>query len=98
MNLIARVRAMDRRLRVMLIATALLIVPQIGQFIAIRDINTSGHESTVAVLFMFATIFFVPTSLILTVAIIATIRRSWRSHERLALLGAINLLLVLSVT
>jgi uncharacterized membrane protein YozB (DUF420 family) len=89
---------MDGRLRVMVLATALLVVPQIGQFAAIRDINLNGHESNLTLLFMVAAIFLVPTSLILTIAIAATVRKSWREHQNLLILGAVNLVLCLSIT
>jgi hypothetical protein len=96
-NLYARIRAMDKRLRVMLIATALLIIPQIGQFLTIRDLNTSGQESGLALFFMFAGIIVIPTSAILTGAILAVIRKQWRRHERLVILGVINSLIILNL-
>jgi hypothetical protein len=95
MTFIENIRHMDKKLRVMLIATALLIVPQIGQFAAIRDLNFLGHESAIAVLFMMAGIFFVPTSVILTVAILATLKRGERKD--LLLLGLINVVISISL-
>src|SRR4051812_22153624 len=89
LTLVQRVRAMDKRLRVMLIATALLFIPQIGQFLAIRDINTAGHISGLALVFMFAGIFIIPTSAILTGAIMYVHRKDWRKHERIMILGVI---------
>jgi hypothetical protein len=98
MSLLENLRTMDRRLRLMLGATVLLLVPQIGQFIAIRDINFTGHESNLAVLFMVIGIFIVPTSLILTAAILFIVRKNWRSQQRLCILGLVNLLLIGSIT
>ena len=97
MTLIEHIRTMDGRLRVMLIATALLVVPQIGQFAAIRDININGHESNLTLLFMVAAVFLVPTSLILTSVIAATAGKSWREHKNLLILGSVNLIISLSI-
>lgn len=98
MTVLETLRTMDRRLRVMLIATALLLIPQIGEFVSIRDINTNGKQSALALLFMFAGVFIVPTSLILTAAILFTVKKSWREHQRLFILGIINILIIISVT
>jgi hypothetical protein len=89
---------MDKRLRLMLVATTLLLITQIGQFVAIRDLNTSGHESPLAVLFSLVGIFFVPTSFILTGVIAYSVMNSWRSHQRLLILALVNLLIIASVT
>jgi hypothetical protein len=97
MSLIANIRTMDKRLRVMLIATALLLVPGIGQFVTIRDLNTAGHPSALALLFAVFGIFAIPTSLILSGVIVYTVRHSWREHERLVILGVLNLLLILNL-
>jgi hypothetical protein len=98
MAILENLRTMDKRLRLMLTATALLLVPQIGQFIAIRDLNFTGRESPLAVLFMVIGIFIVPTSFILTLAILFIVRKVWRSHERLCLLGVLNIVLISSIT
>jgi hypothetical protein len=97
MSLNETFRALNKRLRTMLLATALLIVPGIGQFMAIRDLNTIGHDSDLAVLFMVVAIFAVPTSLILSSAIIATVRREWRQHQRLVILGILNIIISLNL-
>ena len=97
MTLVNNIRTMDRRLRIMLVATALLVVPQIGQFSSIRDINFHGHDSNLTLLFMFLTVFLVPTSLILTGVLLATIRHTWREHQNLLILGAVNLLICASL-
>lgn len=97
MPLFDQVRSMNKRLRVMLIATALLVVPQIGQFLAIRDINFLGHESNLALLFTFAALAVIPTSVILTVAILYTVRSTWREHQNLAILGLLNLVISISL-
>ncbi len=91
------IRTMDKRLRTMLIATGLLLIPQIGQFVAIADLNATGREGNLALFFMFAGIFIVPTSLILSGAIIYTIRHEWRQHRLLVLLGGLNKLISLSL-
>jgi hypothetical protein len=97
MVLIDSVRRMNKRLRVMLIATALLIVPQIGQFAAIRDLNLTGHESNLAILFQMASVFFLPTSIILSGAILATIRKNWREHQNLVILGLVNIVISINL-
>jgi hypothetical protein len=98
MTILDRFRTMDRRLRVMLIATALLIVPQIGQFVTIRDLNTAGRESGLAILLSFTALFIVPTSLILSGTVTAVVRRHWRSYQNLLILAAVNVLIALNLT
>jgi hypothetical protein len=93
----ARERLAARQLRVMLLATGLLLVPQVGQFVAVRDYNTVGHMGAAALLFAMAGVFIVPTSLILTVAIIWAVYHWWRSHERLIVLGVLNLIIILNL-
>ncbi|MDF2461475.1 MAG: hypothetical protein K0S68_878 [Candidatus Saccharibacteria bacterium] len=97
-TLTEHVRTMDKRLRMMLIATALLLVPGIGQFVALRDLAVDQELSVLAFFFIFSAIFIVPTSLILTAVILYLIRKDWRRHEKLAILGVLNLLLILNVT
>jgi hypothetical protein len=93
-----RARLKSRQLRIMLLATALLLIPGIGQFVAIHDINTSGRLSDLAILFKIAGIFIIPTSIILSVAIIMAVRHWWRSHEAIITLGVINILIALNLT
>jgi hypothetical protein len=88
-----RFRTMDKRLRLMLLSTALLAVVGIGQFMGLHDLGTGGKVSDVTFLFMVAGVFFVPTAIILTSVILYTIRGHLREHEKLALLGGLNLLL-----
>lgn len=97
MSFIAAVRTMDKRLRLMLLSTALLLVPGIGQLVHIRDLNTAGRASDLALVFAFAGIFIVPTALILSGVVIATIRKSWRNHQRLVILGALNIFISLNL-
>lgn len=97
MNLITRVRTMDKQLRMMLIATFLLLLPQIGQFIAIADVTKSGRPGALAIFFEFAAIFIVPTSLILTAAIVYGLRRQWRSHIGIMLLGLLNFIIAANI-
>jgi predicted permease len=91
------IRTMDKRLRLMLLATVLLIVPTIGQFITIRDLNTAGQASPLALLFSMLAVFIIPTSAILTGVILYLIRANWRHHERLAILGVLNLIIMLNL-
>jgi hypothetical protein len=91
------IRTMDKRLRTMLLATVLLLVPGIGQFVALHDLATAGKLSGLAVLFEIVTIFFVPTSLILTGAIIMVVRKNYRHNEKLIILGGLNILLAINL-
>ena len=97
MSLLERLRTMDKPLRVTLIGTALLIVPVIGQLVAMADLRRTGHEGDLALFFMFAAIFIVPTSLILSCVILLTSRREWRKHSLLTILGGANLLIALEI-
>jgi hypothetical protein len=86
-----------RQLRFMLISTGLLLLCSAGQFIAIHDLNTAGKLSGLALVFKFASIFLVPTAVILTGAIMLVLRRTWREHERIMILGLLNLLIALNL-
>ena len=97
MNIISRVRTMDKKLRVMLIASALLLLPVIGLFMSWADVARDGRYSDLAIFFRFTAIFIVPTSLILSVAILSGLRHNWREHLALAVLGALNVLVALGV-
>lgn len=97
MNLPARIRTMDKRLRVLAIATAILTIPLLGQILSIANINASGHEGDLAVFFIFLGIFTVPTSLILTSAVFSGIRHHWRTHALMSALSAINTLVALNL-
>lgn len=97
-GLAERVRVMDKRLRMMLVATALLLVPGIGQFVALRDLAVDQELSLLAFFFIFSAIFIVPTALILTAAILYVIRKDWRRQEKLVIMGILNLILVLNLT
>lgn len=97
MNIINLVRTMDKTLRVMLIASALLLLPVIGQFMSWADMARDGRYSDLAIFFRFTAIFIVPTSLILSVAILSGIRTNWREHLALTILGVLNMLVALSV-
>jgi hypothetical protein len=88
---------MDKRLRVVLIATGILIIPQIGLFMAVRDLNTSGHTSPLAFLFLIIGVFTVPTSVILSGAIVASVWRKWREHQPIVMLGVVNTLIALNI-
>jgi len=97
MSLTETFRTMEKRLRLMLLSTALLLVPQIGQFITVRDLNTAGRPSDLAVLFQVVGLFLIPTSLIFTGVIMYTNRAKWREHERLMILGVLNLIIILNL-
>lgn len=88
---------MDKRLRATLIATALLIAPGIGQFVALHDLATSGQLSAVAFLFELTSIFFIPTSLIVSAAVFMVARKNWRQNEKLIILCGINVLIALNL-
>ena len=81
----------------MIAATVLLLVPQLGQFLAVHDINTAGHVSDLTLLFQLTSLFFIPTSLILTGAIVWAVRRWWRNHEPLMILAGINTLIAINL-
>ncbi|HEY2003770.1 MAG TPA: hypothetical protein VGH44_01485 [Candidatus Saccharimonadia bacterium] len=93
----ASIRRGTRQLRLMLAATGLLVVPQVGQFLAVRDLNISGRVSDLTFLFQYAALFFIPTSLIVTAAIAWAVRRRWRHHERLLTLAGINTLIAVNL-
>lgn len=93
----ARTRLATRQLRMMLAATGLLLVPQLGQFLAVHDINTAGHVSDLTLLFQLTSLFFIPTSLILTGAIAWAVRHWWRNHEPLIILAGINTLIAVNL-
>jgi hypothetical protein len=97
MNVVTTLRTMDKRLRLALICTALLLIPQVGQFVGIADLNHSGKLGNLALFFAFATIFIVPTVAILSGAIMYSHRADWREHKPIMLLGGLNLLLCLSL-
>jgi len=88
---------MDKRLRVMVIATALLFVPQVGQFVAIRSLNVSHHQSAIALLLAMTGIFIVPTSLILTASVAYSYRATWREHRPIMLLALFNVIIAISL-
>ena len=93
----ARSRLSTRQLRMMIAATVLLLVPQLGQFLAVHDINTAGHVSDLTLLFQLTSLFFIPTSLILTGAIVWAVRHWWRNHEPLMILAGINTLIAINL-
>ena len=72
---------MDKRLRLLILATALALAPQ------------AGYGGPFATLFAIMAVFFIPTSVTLTAAILYTIRTSWREHPGFILLSVLNLVL-----
>ena len=97
MNPIARVRTMDKRLRVVAISTALLVLPEIGHYISLGDIQRTGRLGDLALFFMFAAIFIVPTSLILTAAVLVSVRRKLRRHSAITMLSVLNVVLAADI-
>lgn len=75
---------MDKRLRLLILATALALAPQ------------AGYNTPFAALFGVLAIFFVPTSLVLTGAIVYLIRANWRDHPGFLLLAILNFILAAS--
>lgn len=88
---------MDKRLRAQLLASCLLLVPQIGQFMAIRDLNLTHRESGLSILLAMAGIFIIPTSAILSGAVNYSYHKVWRQHQAVILLGIVNLAIALSL-
>ena len=97
MGIISQFRSMDKRLRVLIIATGLPFLPQIGQFISLAALAKGDAPSDLAVFFQFAAIFIVPTSLILTAAVLYSHRQTWREQRPEMLLGAMNALLAINI-
>ena len=77
--------------RAMLTASALAMVSLVGQFLAARDLKASGHATSIALVLEMAGIFFVPTSVIISGAIVWSFRRTWRQHLLFYLLASLNL-------
>lgn len=98
MNPIQFVRNMDRRLRVVSLCTALLLLPEVGHALALGDIARTGHRGDLAFFFAFTAIFIVPTSLILSAAAYMAVRQSARDHRVLVVLCVINLSLAADLT
>lgn len=97
MTLAERVHAMDKYLKAGLISLALLLPPQIGQFMAIRDLNTLGRIDNLALFFEFTALAAIPTSLILTGAVLWVLRKTWREHEKTYILGILNIIISLNL-
>ncbi len=97
MPFIERVRTMNKRLRLMLLATALLFVPQVGQFVSIRSLNVSHQQSAIGLLLALVGIFIIPTSLILSLAILYSYRATLKTQQPIVLLGVLNILIALSL-
>jgi hypothetical protein len=89
---------MDKRLRLVLLGTFLLLLLQAGQLLIIAERNLGNSTSNGAFTFAFVCLFFIPTSLILTGAVMWLLRGSRQEHKPLYLLGLINILLALQLS
>lgn len=91
------IRRMDKRLRATLLATVLLLVPQIGQFVTIRALNVAHRGSSIGLLLEMVGVFLIPTSFIVTSAVVWSYRGQLRKHQPILLLAALNFLLIVSM-
>jgi hypothetical protein len=80
----------------MFTASALAAVTLVGQLLAAHDLAGKGRVSTVAFLIEMAGIFFIPTSVILSAAIVWAVHKSWRRHLPFLVLAAINFAIALN--
>ena len=80
----------------MLTATGLAGVSFIGTLLAAHDLSSNGKVSTVAFLLEMAGIFFIPTSVLLSAAIVWAFHKSWRTHWPFLLLSAFNFAIALA--
>ena len=88
MNPITAVRALHKRTRIMLISTALLVIPVLGQILT----QSGSRDPALAFFFVFAGIFIVPTSVILSTAVGWSLRREWQAHKTVMVLCAISII------
>ena len=98
MKLISRLGTMDRRLRLVLLGTFLLMLLQVGQLIIIAERNLGNATNIASFTFAFVCLFFIPTSLILTGSVMWLLRSVRQDHKPLFLLGAINILLAVQLS
>lgn len=77
----------------MLIATSLFAILQGGQFMLIAQRNLGGAAGSSGFLYVLTSLFFIPTGLILTGAVLWIARHTLASQRPLLLLGVINILL-----
>ena len=89
---------MDKRLRLVLLGTFLLVMLQFGQLFIIAERNLGTTTSISSFTFAFVCLFFVPTSLILTGTVMWLLRHAGQHHRPLFLLGAVNLLLAVQLS
>ncbi len=95
--MITKLRTMDKRLRLALIGTVLLIVLQAGEFLIIAERNQGSDTAMISFTFSFVSLFFIPTSLILTGAVLYLVRHQRNESKPLFLLGLINVLLAVQL-
>lgn len=98
MKLTSRLWAMDKRLRLVFLGTFLLMMLQAGQLFIIAERNLGNATSISSFTFAFVCLFFIPTSLILTGAVMWTLRSERQEHKPLFLLGVINGLLAVQLS
>jgi len=88
---------MDKRLRLVLLGTFLLVMLQAGQLFIIAERNLGNATSTFSFTFAFVCLFFIPTSLILTGAVMWLLRGVRQEHKPLFMLGIINIALAVQL-
>jgi len=89
---------MDKRLRLVLLGTFLLALLQGGELFIIAERNFGTATSNAAFTFAFVCLFFIPTSLILTGAVMWVQRSARQEHKLLYLLGIVNILLAVQLS
>ena len=87
----------DKRLRLVLIATALLLLLQGAQILIVAQRNLGDSTTNQGFTFAFACLFLIPTSLILTGTVLWLLRRERSDFKPLFLLGAVNVLLAVQL-
>jgi len=89
---------MDKRLRLVLLGTFLLVMLQAGQLLIVAERNLGNAETISSFTFAFVCLFFIPTSLILTGTVMWLLRGVRQEHKPLFLLGVINILLAVQLS
>ncbi len=93
MKFVALLRTLEPRLRIMLIATTLFAILQGGQFMLIAQRNLGGAAGSSGFLYVLTSLFFIPSGIILTGAVLWLVRHNSATQRPLLLLGLINILL-----
>ena len=90
-------RTMDKRLRLALLGTLLLVLLQAGEFLIVAERNHGTDTAMLAFTFSFVSLFFIPTSLILTGVVLYLVRHQHQEQKPLFLLGLVNVVLALQL-